>query len=73
MLEEELVLFHLFGFLPFSLVSLVDILLVAFIFNRLLSLIKGTRAAQMLVGLLLMVTVAMAAPWLNMNALAWLL
>ena len=37
MLEDELVLFHLFGFLPFSLVSLVDILLVAFIFNRLLS------------------------------------
>lgn len=73
MLAEELVLFHLFGFLPFSLTSLLDILLVAFIFNRLLSLIKGTRAAQMLVGLLLVVTVAMAAPWLNMNALAWLL
>jgi diadenylate cyclase len=72
-LEDDLVLFHLFGFLPFSLVSLADILLVAFIFNRLLFLIKGTRAAQMLVGLLLVVTVAMAAPWLNMNALAWLL
>ncbi|MDP6701814.1 MAG: diadenylate cyclase CdaA [Candidatus Latescibacteria bacterium] len=73
MLESELVLFHLFGFLPFSLISLLDILLVAFIFNRLLALIKGTRAGQMLVGLLLVVTVAMAAPWLNMNALAWLL
>jgi diadenylate cyclase len=72
-LAEELVLFHLFGFLPFSLTSLLDILLVAFIFNRLLSLIRGTRAAQMLVGLLLVVTVSMAAPWLNMNALAWLL
>ena len=73
MLENELVLFHLFGFLPFSLISLLDILLVAFIFNRLLALIKGTRAGQMLVGLLLVVTVAMAAPWLQMNALAWLL
>ena len=73
MLENELVLFHLFGFLPFSLISLLDILLVAFIFNRLLALIKGTRAGQMLVGLLLVVTVAMAAPWLHMNALAWLL
>jgi|TARA_Y100001934_G_scaffold268479_1_gene350574 diadenylate cyclase len=72
-LENELVLFHLFGFLPFSLISLLDILLVAFIFNRLLALIKGTRAGQMLVGLLLVVTVAMAAPWLHMNALAWLL
>ena len=73
MLENELVLFPLFGFLPFSLISLLDILLVAFIFNRLLALIKGTRAGQMLVGLLLVVTVAMAAPWLHMNALAWLL
>ena len=73
MLENELVLFHLFGFLPFSLISLLDILLVAFIFNRLLALIKGTRAGQMLVGLLLVVTVAMAAPWLHMNALTWLL
>ena len=73
MLENELILFHLFGFLPFSLISLLDILLVAFIFNRLLALIKGTRAGQMLVGLLLVVTVAMAAPWLHMNALAWLL
>ena len=73
MLENELVLFHFFGFLPFSLISLLDILLVAFIFNRLLALIKGTRAGQMLVGLLLVVTVAMAAPWLHMNALAWLL
>ncbi len=73
MFEERLVLFHLFGFLPVSLVSLVDIALVALICYRLLGLIKGTRAGQMLVGLLLLVTLAMAAPWLQMNALAWLL
>lgn len=73
MLEDGLVLFHLFGFLPVSVISLVDIVLVALIFYRLLGLIKGTRAGQMLVGLLLLVTLAMAAPWLQMNALAWLL
>ena len=73
MLEDRLVLFHLFGFIPVSIISIVDILIVAFIFDRLFGLIKGTRAAQMLVGLLLMVTVAMTAPWLKMNALAWLL
>jgi diadenylate cyclase len=71
--EDRLVLFHLFGFMPFSLVSLLDILLVTVIFARLFALMRGTRAAQILVGLLLMVTVATAAPWLRMDALAWLL
>ena len=73
MLEDKLVLFHLFGFLPISVISLIDIVLVTLIFYRLLGLIKGTRAGQMLVGLLLLVTLAMAAPWLQMNALAWIL
>ena len=72
MLEDKLVLFHLFGFLPISIISLIDIILVTLIFYRLLGLIKGTRAGQMLVSLLLLVTLAMAAPWLQMNALAWI-
>ena len=70
---KDPVLFHLFGFLPVSLTSVVDILLVGFIFFRLFSLIKETRVAHMVVGLLLMVIVALAAPWLKMNALSWLL
>lgn len=73
MIEDRLVLFRLFGFIPFSVISVVDILLVALIFERLFTLIRGTRSAQMLVGLLVMVTVAAAAPWLRMDALAWLL
>ena len=73
MLEDKLVLFYLFGFIPVSVISIIDILIVAFVFERLFTLIKGTRAAQMLVGLLIVVTVAMAAPWLQMDALAWLL
>lgn len=72
-MQERLVLFHLFGFIPFSVISILDILIVAFVFERLFTLIRGTRAAQMLVGLLIVVTVAMAAPWLQMDALAWLL
>jgi diadenylate cyclase len=66
-------LFEFFGFLPFTLVDLLDILIVAFVFYQLLRLIRGTRAAQMLVGLFLVVTVALAAPWLKMEALDWLL
>jgi diadenylate cyclase len=72
-MEQRLVLFHLFGFLPVSVISIIDILIVAFVLERLFTLIKGTRAAQMLVGLLIVVTVAMAATGLRMDALAWLL
>jgi len=71
--EDGLTLFYLFDFLPFSVFSLIDIALVSLVLYRLFGLIKGTRAGQMLVGLLLLVTLAMAAPWLQMNALAWLL
>ena len=73
MFKDGLTLFYFFDFLPFSVFSLVDIALVSLVLYRLFSLIKGTRAGQMLVGLLLLVTLAMAAPWLQMNALAWLL
>ncbi len=73
MFEDGLTLFYLFDFLPVSVLSLVDIALVSLVLYRLFGLIKGTRAGQMLVGLLLLVTLAMAAPWLQMNALAWLL
>jgi diadenylate cyclase len=73
LLTEKLTLFNLFGFIPVSVLSVLDILLVAFVFYRLLALMRGTRAAQMLVGLLLLVTGAMAAPLLEMNALGWLL
>ncbi len=72
-MERRLVFFHLFGFIPVSVLSILDILIVALVLERLFNLIRGTRAAQMLAGLLIFVTVAMAAPWLRMDALAWLL
>jgi len=73
MIAQKLVLFHLFGFIPVSVISVLDILIVAFLLERLFKLIRGTRAAQQLVGLLIVITVAMAAPLLQMDALAWLL
>ena len=73
MIPDELVLFELFGFLPVSVISVVDIAIVAFIFYRLFNLIRGTRAAQMLVGLFLLVTIALAARWQELTATAYLL
>ena len=38
-------LFHI-GFIKFGIVDLIDVLLVSYIFYRLLLLMKGTRSAQ---------------------------
>jgi diadenylate cyclase len=70
---DELVLFHLFGFLPVSVISLLDIAVVGLVIYLLLNLVRGMRAAQMLLGLLLLTGVALAARWLEMTALAYLL
>ena len=70
---EDIVFLRLFDFVPVTPVSVIDILVVAFVIYRLLNLIRGTRAAQMLVGLFLLVTVALAARWQDMQALAYLL
>ena len=67
---DDLVLFQLFGFLPVSVISVLDLLVVTLVVYRLLNLIRGMRAAQMLAGLFLLATVALAARWLEMAALA---
>jgi diadenylate cyclase len=44
--------FDLFGFLPFGLLDLIDILLVAFLLYRLYELVKGTIAIRIFVGVI---------------------
>ena len=62
---DDLVLFQLFGFLPVSVISVLDLLVVTLVVYRLLNLIRGMRAAQMLAGLFLLATVALAARMLG--------
>lgn len=50
----------------------VDILLVAFIVYRILLLIKGTRAIQMLVGLGILLVALMVSKWINLYTIDWL-
>ncbi|MBI4530801.1 MAG: TIGR00159 family protein [Candidatus Latescibacteria bacterium] len=63
------------GFIPITLIDVIDIIAVAFIFYQLFLLVKGTRAAQMLMGLMLIFLLSLVArnPWRKMNALSWLL
>jgi diadenylate cyclase len=53
--------------------ELIDILLVAFLFYRLLILVRGTRATQMFVGLVALVLLSVLATWLRLSAVNWLL
>jgi diadenylate cyclase len=51
----------------------IDVLLVTFLFYRLLILVRGTRAIQMFIGLVVLVVLSAIAQWLRLSALNWLL
>jgi len=51
----------------------IDILVVSFLFYRLLILVRGTRAAQMLIGLILLIFLAILAEWLRLSVLNWMI
>nr|MBN2278264.1 diadenylate cyclase CdaA [candidate division Zixibacteria bacterium] len=59
-------------FLSFRLIDLIDILIVSLIIYRLLALMKGTRAAQMVTGLVLLFIVAFISFWFQLEGLSWL-
>ncbi|MDH4156505.1 MAG: diadenylate cyclase CdaA [candidate division Zixibacteria bacterium] len=59
-------------FLRFGFKDLIDVLIVSFIFYEVLKLTKGTRSAQIIVGLTLIVFVAFVAYWLRLEGLTWL-
>ncbi len=61
------------GFLPISILDILDILIVSWIFYTLYRYFQGTRAGQMLVGLVLLIVITLFARLLNMNALSWLM
>lgn len=60
------------GFIKFRLVDLLDILIVAYIIYKLLTLMKGTRSAQMITGLIIIFSLAFLAFWFRMEGLMWL-
>jgi len=56
----------------FWLLDVLDIFLVAVLFYRLLILVKGTRSAQMYVGLLVIVLIGIAAREFDLIAVKWI-
>ena len=53
--------------------DVLDILIVAFLFYKLLGFIRETRAEQLAKGILILVLVALAASWLHLYTLQWIL
>ena len=56
-----------------AITAAIDILVVAYVIYRVLLLVKGTRAAQMLTGVLLFAGVFWLARVFELNTLLWLL
>ncbi len=58
---------------PQLLLDIIDVLIVAFLFYRLFAMIKGTRASQMFVGLVVIVFASIVAQWFRLSALNWMI
>jgi diadenylate cyclase len=61
------------SFLKFTITDLIDVTVVAFLFYRVLVLMKGTRSAQIVLGLFLLFIISFAAFWFRLEALKWLI
>jgi diadenylate cyclase len=61
-----------FDFLTFGLKDVVDILIVGFIIYQILKLVRGTRSAQIVIGLTLISGLASVAFWFQLEGLTWL-
>lgn len=68
-------MFDLFriGFLNVTILDLVDIGIVTFIIYKLYTLLRGTIAAQIFLGLLVVLFLSFGAQLINLKALSWLL
>lgn len=68
-------MFELFkiGFLSFSFLDLIDIVLVSFIIYKLFTVIRGTIASQIFIGLIIVLLLSFTAQAANLKALGWLL
>ncbi len=59
------------GFLKFTVIDLIDVLLVAYFFYHLLLLFRGARSLQLLIGLVFFFAVGLIAFWLDLSMVKW--
>ena len=61
------------GFLSIGVADIVDVALVSFIFYRLYLAMRGTIAAQIFIGLVLIIAVSLISQAANLKALSWIM
>jgi diadenylate cyclase len=61
------------GFLTVTLLDIIDIALVSFIFYKLYTLLKGTIATQIFFGLIIIIVLSFISQLINLRTLSWLL
>ena len=54
-------------------IDILDIVIVTFIFYKLFQLIRGTRAAQMFLGLIIIIAASFIADLAHLDALNWII
>ncbi len=62
-----------FMFLQLTLLDVLDIIVVAMVIYGILSIIRGTRALSMMLGLFVILLVAFLSSWLKMETLSWII
>ncbi|HPG40900.1 MAG TPA: diadenylate cyclase CdaA [bacterium] len=65
-----LTLFHI-GFLPVTVMDILDIAVMSYIINKMYNFLRGTRGVQMLVGLIIILIFSGLAPLFQMKGMTW--
>ena len=60
------------GFLPVTVMDIVDIMVMSYIINKVYNFLRGTRGVQMLVGLVIILIFSGLAPILQMKGMTWI-
>jgi diadenylate cyclase len=61
------------GFLPITIMDVLDIFVMAFIIRRVYTFLRGSRGAQMLAGLVILLLFSVLVPFLQMRGISWIL
>lgn len=70
-MSDQLVLFHI-GFLRVTFWDILDIFVISVILYRVYCFMRGSRAAQMLVGLVLILTVSLLTRLFGLSGMTWI-
>ncbi len=66
-------IFSNYVFTPNFLINILDILVVWFLIYKLIMLVKGTKAVQLLKGIAIILVIRVLSGWIGLNTVSWLM